>query len=175
MPVPVLRQDKAGKNEQWSLDVGADVTTLTSPTGQVLLQWTPADVSRFAVFPSFSRSIKYTCFRTSQGVYEFSMDGPTLKSLRTFANRGIAAAGPRAIRSVFSRAIIWTAVGFVLMCGGISISIITMHELTTGQSETSGPHPVGFISALVGLAVLCRGLYGFRQYAQIKKMARAAA
>lgn len=175
MPVPVLRQDKAGKNERWSLDVGADLMTLTSPAGQALLQWTPGDVSGFVVFPSFSRSIKYTCFRTSQGVYEFSMDGPTLKSLRAFANRGIAAAGPAAIRSVFSRAIIWTAVGLVVMCGGISMAAITVHEVTTGDSVTSGPHPVGFISALVGLAILCRGLYGFRQYAQIKKLARAAA
>jgi hypothetical protein len=42
--------------------------------------------------------------------------------------------------------------------------------LKTGESVTGGSHPVGAITMLVGFGLLCRGIYGFRQYSQLKKL-----
>jgi hypothetical protein len=171
MASTIVRQDKGGKNEQWQIDVGPDLVILTKPDGIVYLKLTPVQIAQYVVFPSFSRSIKYPIFKTSEGHREFRLDGPSLKALRTFANRGIASAGPKAARSVLMKAIGWTVFGFVLMGLGIFALTLTVHEVATGKSETNNsPHPVGLVSSLVGLGVLGRGIYGFRQYAQIKKL-----
>lgn len=170
MAVAITRQDKSGKGERWMLDIGGDLVTLTTPAGVVLLRWSPPDVANAVQFPSFSKSIKYTGFNVAgQGMYAFDIDPATLKQLRQFANRGIAGQGPEAIKSVLRNAILTSLGGFALMCFGLVALTVTILE-ASGKMESGGRHPLGFISTLVGLAILCRGLYGFRQYSQLKQL-----
>jgi hypothetical protein len=173
MPVPVIRQDSAGRNQQWMLDVGQERVTLSTPNGQPILEWDSATVSQAVQFPSFSKSIKYTGFTLPrQGTFQFSMDAATLKQLRAFANRGIAASGPQAIRSVLRNAILTVSGGLALLVGGTVLALITVRELATGNSVTNGPHPAGFITAIVGFAILCRGIYGLYHYSQLRKLSQ---
>jgi hypothetical protein len=51
------------------------------------------------------------------------------------------------------------------------MAAITITEFRTGKSVTGGSHPMGFVTAIVGFGVLCRGLYGFYQFSQLKKLA----
>ena len=92
MSIAIVRRDKGGNNERWLLDMGDATVTLTSPDGRILLEWSPEDVANAVQLPSFSRNIKHTGFRVAnRGLYQFSMDAASLKQLRAFANRGIAA------------------------------------------------------------------------------------
>jgi hypothetical protein len=172
VPETIIRQDGGGKFEQWQAELTADLVTLWTPSGKVLLQWPPATVAKSVRFPSFSKSIKYVGFYTADGVYQFSLNGAQLKALRLLADRGMAAAGPKAARSILTKAILWSVFGFAFMCLGIVMLTITVHEVATNTSDTNGsPHPVGFVSSLVGFAVLCRGIYGFIRYSRVKKLA----
>jgi hypothetical protein len=173
MPAYITRQDKPGRGEQWVLNIGDSVTTLIKPDGQPLLEWTPAQVEQGVEFPSFSKSIKYVGFNVAaQGMLQFAVDAATVKALRGFANRGIASRGPEAVRSVLHKAIATSLVGAAVLCAGIVFLAITIHEIATDKSDTNGsPHRVGFITAIVGFAILCRGIYGFYHYSQLKQLA----
>jgi hypothetical protein len=173
MPVYIHRQDKRGRGEQWLLHLGDSLITLVGPQGQVLLEWTPQHAANGVQFPSFSKSIKFVGFNIANvGMLQFAIDPATVKALRAFANRGIAARGPQAVRSVLHRAILTCAGGAALLCMGGIFLAITVYELSTGKSATIGnPHIVGFVTAISGLAILCRGIYGLYQYSQLKKLA----
>ena len=168
----VIRQDKAGINERWMLDIGDAFVTLAARDGRILLRWSAEDVSRGVQFPSFSKSIKYTGFNVAGwGVCKFSMDAVILKQLRAFANRGIVASGPAAVKAVLRTATLTCAGGLALFICGVVCLCITVSEVTTGTSATNGnPHPVGFVTMMVGFAIMCRGVYGFYQYSQLKKL-----
>ena len=166
----IIRQDPAGVGEQWQMNVGAEFVTLAAPSGHLLLQWTPTDVDKGVQFPSFSKSIKYTGFNVvGRGSYQFAIDSGAMKLLRAFANRGIAARGPQAIRQVFRNALLTTLGGAALFIYGICMLVFTVLEATTDR-PTIGRHPIGFITSIFGLAILCRGLFGLQQYKQLKKL-----
>lgn len=172
MPEYIVRRDKQGKGEQWLLNIGDSFVTLVAPDGRVLLEWTPENVANAVQFPSFSNSIKYVGFQVANmGMFQFSVNSATVKQLRAFANRGIATRGPGAVRAVLHKAILTCVGGGALMCGGLVLFAMTVHEITTGQSDTNGrPHVVGFVTAVSGFALLCRGIYGIYQYTQLKKV-----
>ena len=173
MSIAIVRRDKGGNNERWLLDMGDATVTLTSPDGRILLEWSPEDVANAVQLPSFSRNIKHTGFRVAnRGLYQFSMDAASLKQLRAFANRGIAARGPDAARSILRRAILTCAGGLVVLCAGVIYLSITVYEMTTDKSVIGGdPHIVGLVTSLVGFGILCRGIYGIYHYSQLKKLA----
>jgi hypothetical protein len=173
MPVAVIRQDKAGRNQQWILDIGAEWVVLATSDGQPIVQWDAAMVSQGVQFPSFSKSIKYAGFSVpGHGIYSFSMDAATLKQLRAFANRGIAAGGPEAIRSVLRNAILTLAAGLALVVFGTVLAIVTIRDFATDDSGAKGKHPAGFVTVIIGFAILCRGTYGLYHYSQLKKLAQ---
>jgi uncharacterized membrane protein YgdD (TMEM256/DUF423 family) len=150
--------------------------TLTSPSGQVFLEWPPETVLRAVQFPSFSKSIKYVGFHVAdQGHYAFALDRASLKRLRALANRGIATSGPAAVRAVLRKAILTSLLGLLLFCGGLVFLCITIYEVTTGQSVTGSEHIVGSATTLTGFGILCSGIYKFYQYSQLKKLARETA
>jgi hypothetical protein len=172
MPSPIIRQDKGGKNERWLLEVGDSIVRLTAPDRRILLEWSPEIAANAVLFPSFSRNIKYTGFNVAgRGLYQFSMDGASLKKLRALANRGVAARGPDAARTILRKAIITCAAGLAVLCAGAIFLSITIYEVTTDKSVTDGnPHIVGLVTTLVGFGMLCRGIYGIYQYSQVKKL-----
>jgi hypothetical protein len=174
MAVPIIRQDKHGRNERWALDIQDALVILITPDGRVLVEWTPEQVASAVQFPSFSKSIKYAGFNVAgHGWYQFSIDSASMKQLRAFANRGIAATGPAAVRSVLTKAILACLGGAALLSFGVFALCITVGEARTGQSATNGtPHPIGLVGSLAGIALICRGIYGFRQYSQLKKLDR---
>lgn len=171
MPSQIIREDKAGKGELWTLDIGDEFVVLTQPGGQQFLRWTPAQVNLAVLFPSFSKSIKYTGFQTAnQGMYLFNLDGATAKELRHFANRAIAAGGPKAIRAVLVKAVLTSFLGLAVLALGVVALSITITELSTGKSATGQSHPIGVVTTLVGLAIFCRGLFYLRQFFQLRKL-----
>jgi hypothetical protein len=130
MLAEIVRQDKGGKNERWSLDLGDMVITLRAPSGEVVAKWTPVMAARGVGFPSFSRSIKYTTFNVAdQGVYQFSMHPVVVRDLRMFADRGVASGGPAAARALRRRAMVTCAVGVGLVGLGLTMLAIYIYGL----------------------------------------------
>jgi hypothetical protein len=172
MPTPITRQDQNGKHERWSIEIGDDLVTLTTPDGRTLLEWAPENVSNSVRFPSFSRNIKYVGFRVAgRGLHEFSLDSATARKLRDFADRAILARGPQAVQSILRSAILTSAAGLTVFCTGAAFLSITIYELATDKSLTDGrPHIVGLVTTLVGVAILCRGIYTFHHYSRLKRL-----
>ncbi len=173
MHVVVVRRDKGSSGEQWHLDVGDSLVTLSTPDGQAMLQWTPVEVSQAVTFPSFSQSIKYTGFDVAgAGYFSFDIDSNARHALRAFANRGIAAGGPAAIRKVMWTALLTTLGGVVVFGLGLVALTRTIQDLN-GTSDTAGggsSHPVGVVTTLVGLGIFCRGVYGLIQYMRLRDL-----
>lgn len=174
MPTYIIRQDKYGRGERWVLDMGDSALTLVRPNGQPLLEWTPEQVTDGVQFPSFSQSIKYVGFDVPNlGTIQFAMDPATVKAMRAFANRGIAARGPEAVRSVFHIAVLSCIFGAILLCVGTVLFVFAIYGTITGKFASSSNEHVTFMIAISGFAILCRGIYGFYQYAQLKKLSNA--
>lgn len=177
MPFWIVRKDKSGMNEPWQLDFANGLLTLTTPRDGVLVEWSPTEAARAVELPSFLHSVKYTGFNVADhGIYRFGMDSVSLTALRAFVNRGIAAGGSRAIRARLRRAILESVAGFAMACGGIVLTYVTFQEVTTGQSMTNGDsHPAGVVTAIVGVALLCHGIYGIWNFVQLQKLQQAEA
>ena len=174
MAVCIIRQDKYGRGERWSLNIGDSVVTLAQPGGRPLLEWRPEQVADGVDFPSFSRSLKYVEFSVqSVGIIQFAADPATVKSLRAFANRGIAARGPEALRTVLRIAVLSCLFGAILLCVGASLFVFVTYQTVVRGSPSSGIDHVTFIIAISGFAILCRGIYGFYQYSQLRRLSAA--
>lgn len=174
MQAYIVRQDKYRRGERWVLNIGDSALTLVRPGGQPLLEWTPEQVADRVQFPSFSQSIKYVGFDVPNiGTIQFSVDRATVKAMRAFANRGVAARGPEAVRTVFHTAVLSCLVGAILLCVGTVLFILATYQIIAGRSVGGVTDHVTFLIALSGFAILCRGMYGFYQYAQLKKLSNA--
>lgn len=176
MSVYVIRQDKYGRGERWTLAIGDFAVTLVQPDGEPLLEWTPEQAADGVQFPSFSKSIKYVGFNASHmGMFQFAMGRETVKALRAFANRGIAARGPEALRTVFYIAVLGCIFGTILLCVGTLLFVLGIYGTITGKFASSGTDHITFMVAITGFAILCRGIYGFYQYSQLRKLTNAQA
>jgi hypothetical protein len=175
MPAYIIRTDKNVANERWLLDIANGLVTLTTPDGRVLIEWSAAEAARAVEFPSFFKSVKYTGFNVAgHGVYRFSIDAASLRALRAFVDRGIVAGGRGAIRSRLLRAIAESAGGCIITVLGVILTCVTVREVATGESLTHGEsHPAGVVTAIVGFAMLCHGVYGIWHYFQLDRLDRS--
>jgi hypothetical protein len=170
VPDSIVRVDKAGRNEQWTIDLCDDNLTLSSPSGDTY-QWTIDEIGGVIREPSFTQSIKYhQVMIGGVGSCEFKMEKPTADKLHAFLSRRLARGGPAVVeelRSTGKRAVLS---GIVLAIIGGAILAWVTRQPPAQNSDLRGLFKVGFISFGGGLLALGKGVWSFVQMSRVNKM-----
>jgi hypothetical protein len=155
------------KSEVWSLDLGGEAVVVRDAAGASVGEFTIQAAAGHFQLPSFSQSIKYLGITLDATVYRFDVSKDDLRQIKALINRSILSAGPQAIRSVRNRAIRDTLGGAACAVGGVVLSVVSYLSAANNANKrytiTSG-------LVVFGLIMFGKGVYGFRQYGQVKRI-----
>lgn len=168
MGISMTCVDKDEKGSVWTLDLGADEVVLRDAAGRPAARIPVGEAGGRLVLPSFSENVKYFAVPVGDQFRRFSVPRQGLKEIRAYVNRQTAAAGPEAVTAVRNAAIRDALIGIAAAVGGVVLTTLSyMHPIAQpGGSKFK----VAYGLVLFGLVMICKGVYGYLRYNQIKAM-----
>jgi hypothetical protein len=168
MTVSLRCVDKDHKGEEWALDLGSDKVIVRDAMGGLVAEFPVAEAAGRFQMPSFSENIKYFGIAFADQIRRFDVPKDGLKEIRAFNNRLTAAAGPEAVQAVKNRAVRDTLIGVACAIGGVVLTVGSY--MAAANDPKGGRYTVTYGLVIFGLAMLAKGIYGFMQYGQIKRV-----
>lgn len=171
MAVELRCVDRDRKGEIWSLDIGTEKVVVRDASGTAAAEFTPEEaVGRFQM-PSFSENVKYFGIALGDPIRRFDVSKDGLREIKGLINRMIQTSGPEAVAALRNRALRNILLGVACAVGGVALSVASYRE--AANKPEGGKYTVTYGLVLFGIAMFCKGVYGFIQYNQIRSMAEA--
>jgi hypothetical protein len=168
VPIDLICVNKALRGQCWELDLDGEQAVFLNTDGDVVAEVGPEQALALFQMPSFSESIKYFGLRTEDGILQFEVSKEALKQIKLFVNRTIASAGPEAVAAVRNKAIRDTVIGIAAVVGGLGVT--AYGYLAAAMSPGGGKYTVFWGIVLLGVIMIGKGIYGFRQHALLKSL-----
>ncbi len=153
LQVPLRRLGDTGRDDLWSLELAPGQATLRDGSGVLRNAFTPEEAAREWALPSFVHATALT-LPADEGPISFQCGRRGLGCIRAYMRSGLAAAGPRAVRGAWLRALGEVGLGLLLLVGGVAGSLASY-----ARSARTGGTTVYWGLVLVGLLLGGRGLY----------------
>jgi hypothetical protein len=140
-------------------------------SGASVAEFTPEEAVGHFQLPSFSENVKYFGIALGNSVRRFDVSRDGLQEIKGLINRLIHAAGPEAMLEIRNRAIRNMLLGIACAVGGVALSAASYR--TAANKPEGGKYTVTYGLVFFGVAMLCKGIYGFMQYNQVRSLAES--
>lgn len=171
MSIPLQCLHSAHKGQMWSLELGSEKVVVRDGAGTPLREFMPEEAVLHFQMPSFTGNVKYFNITLGETQYAFSVTKEGLSEIQNFINRTIATVGPEAVQAIWNRAVRNTLIGLACTIGGIVLTIGSF--VLAANNPQGGKYFITWGVVLFGVVMLVKGIYGFFQHGQIRRIAES--